>query len=78
MGYRVPFLRSVVLKLMPPSWRADAERDSLMWLTECTRCGNISNFWELSGIRWRAAGQPLTRMRCIAGDRFAMQRVHKP
>ncbi len=74
----MPFLRSVVLALLPPRWRADAERDSRLWLTECTRCGHVSTVWDLGGMRWRAAGRPLTGMRCIGCNKFAMQRISKP
>ncbi len=73
----MPFLRALVLGMMPQSWRDDAERDSRLWVTECTRCGNISNIWELGGMRWRAAGRPLTGMRCTGCGKFAMQRISK-
>jgi len=63
---------------MPKRWQEDAERDSRLWVTECTRCDAVSNVWELGGMRWRAVGRPLTGMRCTSCSRFAMQRIHKP
>ena len=73
----MPFLRSLVLRALPQRWRADAERDSRLWRTECTGCGHISNVWELGGLRWRAVGQPLTAMRCAGCGKVRMQRISR-
>ena len=70
----MPILRDLLLRLMPEAWVRDAERSSRLWLTECTRCGATSNVWDLGGLRWRAAGRPLTVMRCGGS---AMQRLHR-
>lgn len=68
----------MILSLMPAGLRADAERDSRLWLTKCRRCGHVSTVWDLGGLRWRAMGKPWTGMRCIGCGKFAMQRISKP
>ncbi len=73
----MPILRSLVLAAMPHRWRLAAEADSRLWRTECTRCGHVSNVWELGGMRWKAAGRPLTLMRCTGCGKPAMQRISK-
>ena len=77
-GGHMPILRDLVLRLMPEAWVRDAERSSRLWLTKCTRCGATSNVWDLGGLRWRAAGRPLTLMRCTGCGKPAMQRISKP
>lgn len=71
-------LRNIVLAAMPQSWRMSAQADSKSWITDCTACGHRGNVWELGGVRWKAAGKPVTGFRCIGCGKFRMQRIHKP
>lgn len=73
----MPILRDAILRLMPKSWRTDAQRDSRLWLTTCNTCGNRSNIWDLGGMRWRAYGKPVTMLRCPVCDRSRMHKLAK-
>ncbi|MCR8722781.1 hypothetical protein [Frigidibacter sp. ROC022] len=54
----MPRLRSVILTVMPPRWRAEAQRESRQWMATCRSCGHEQSIWDHGGLRWKSAGQP--------------------
>lgn len=70
----MPVLRNTILRLMPRSWREDAERSSRQWMGTCQTCGTVTSMWDLGGLRWRAAGKPVTLLRCPTCQRPRMHR----
>jgi DNA-directed RNA polymerase subunit RPC12/RpoP len=40
------------------------EADSRQWMVRCPTCGFERSIWDLGGIRWKAAGNKRTFLRC--------------
>lgn len=57
-------IQRLILFFIPARHRAAAEAESRAWRYTCEACGHARSVWELGGIRWKAAGQPVTRTRC--------------
>lgn len=70
-------LRNLFLKLMSPARRAAMEAESRAWKATCPNCGRKTSIWDLGGIRYKAAGQPLKGFRCAGCGKFGMHRVAK-
>lgn len=51
-------------RLSSPELFAAMERDSRLWKVDCPHCSAQTSLWELGGIRYKAIGEPLTRLRC--------------
>lgn len=49
--------------IFPRRWFAAMEADSRLWMVRCS-CGFSRSIWEMGGIRYKAAGQSRTYMRC--------------
>ena len=56
---------------------AAMEAHSRAWLVECPNCGHERSIWELGGIRYKAAGNPRTRLRCPKCGQAGWHKVHK-
>ncbi|MGH7163054.1 MAG: hypothetical protein ACREID_06195 [Planctomycetota bacterium] len=56
-------------RVLPRRWAASMEAESRTWVMRC-RCGHETSIWEMGGIRWKAAGTPLTLGRCAACGRM--------
>ena len=50
--------------LSSPELFAAMERDSRLWKAECPNCRAQTSIWEIGGIRYKAVGEPLTRLLC--------------
>lgn len=57
-------VRDLILCLMPARWRDAAIAESREWHMVCTACGHAVSVWDAGGLRWLAAGRPLTRALC--------------
>ncbi len=73
----MPWMRDVILALMPRGWRESAIADSKTWIATCPHCGHPASIWDHGGLRWKAYGEPLTRLKCRACGKFGMQKVRK-
>jgi len=49
--------------LLPRRWAEGMEAESRRWMVRCT-CGFERSFWDLGGIRWKAAGNERRYLRC--------------
>ena len=56
---------------------AAMEAHSRAWLVECPNCGHQRSIWELGGIRYKATGNPRTRLRCPKCGQAGWHKVHK-
>ncbi len=52
------------------------ESASKKWYFHC-ECGNECNIWEIGGIRYKAAGNPIKAARCPKCHKVAMRKLHK-
>jgi hypothetical protein len=59
-----------------PELFAAMERESRLWKAECPHCRTDTPFWELGGVRYKAAGEPKKRMRCPGCGQTGWLRVH--
>ena len=57
------FLQKMVLGLAPRKWAAGVEAESRAWMARCP-CGFVASFWDLGGIRWKAAGNDFRYLHC--------------
>jgi len=62
-------------RLSSPELFAAMERDSRLWKAECPHCRVQTSIWELGGIRYKAIGEPLTRLRCPACGQKGWMRI---
>lgn len=66
---RGPVLR--LLARLAPGLVDSIEAESRSWTALCPHCDTRSSVWSMGGIRWKAAGRPLVRLRCPdCGRRF--------
>jgi len=70
-------LRSLILRFMSPARRAAAEAESRAWMATCPSCGQSSSIWDLGGLRYKAAGKPLRRLRCRSCGKAGWHQVAK-
>jgi hypothetical protein len=56
---------------------AAMEAHSRAWLVRCPHCGHERSIWEIGGIRYKAAGNPRTRMRCPQCGKAGWHKVAK-
>lgn len=50
--------------VMPATAFASLRAESEAWITTCPHCGHERSIWDHGGIRWKAAGKPIRRLRC--------------
>lgn len=53
-----------LLRFLPGHVAADMERESRAWKLICPKCGHVTSYWEIGGVRWKAAGNPRNLLRC--------------
>ncbi len=56
---------------------AAMEAHSRAWLVQCPNCGFERSIWEIGGIRYKATGQPRTRMRCPRCGNSGWHRIYR-
>lgn len=63
-----------VLRRLSPRWAEAAEQESKEWVFVCRECGLARSYWEMGGLRYKAASKgKRTSMRC---PRCGVRRVH--
>ena len=62
-------------RLSSPELFAAMERDSRLWKAECPHCQAQTSLWEMGGIRYKAVGEPLTRLRCPKCGQMGWMRI---
>ena len=55
-AHRKSFAQRLVTGLMPHR-AAEIERESREWLVTCPDCGDSRSYWELGGVRYKAASK---------------------
>jgi ribosomal protein S27E len=70
-------LRNFILWFMPARMKAAAEADSRTWVGACKHCGAETSVWDIGGIRYKAAGQPTTRVKCSTCGKFSFVKFRK-
>jgi hypothetical protein len=70
-------LRSFILWFMPDAMKKAAEADSRAWIGTCKHCGAGNSIWDIGGIRYKAAGEPITRVRCPKCGKFGFVTFRK-
>lgn len=68
-------LRSFIMWFMPAGVKAFAEADSRKWIATCPHCGHQASIWDYGGIRYKAAGKPTTRLKCLGCQKFGWQPI---
>jgi hypothetical protein len=56
---------------------AAMEAHSRAWLVRCPNCGHERSIWDLGGIRYKAVGNPRTRLRCPNCQQAGWHKVSK-
>lgn len=51
-------------------------QESMRYKFDCD-CGKTSDIWEIGGVRYKAAGKPLTWVRCPGCKKGAMRTIYK-
>jgi predicted RNA-binding Zn-ribbon protein involved in translation (DUF1610 family) len=52
------------MAILPAKLAADMQAASQRWMFVCPNCGFERSYWEVGGIRWKAAGNPRNLLRC--------------
>lgn len=71
------FTQKFFKAILPKSWAADMEAESRAWKMKCSSCGTEHSVWEMGGIRWKAAGNPVRRVLCPNCKQVAAHTVYK-
>jgi hypothetical protein len=50
-------------QFVPAKTYVAMEAESRLWVMDCP-CGHATSIWDMGGIRYRAAGQPVRAGRC--------------
>jgi len=65
------------LEWLPPSWQTAIERESRDWRARCPKCLRETSVWELGGVRFKAAGTPFRRIRCVHCDNRFLGQLYR-
>lgn len=59
-------IQKFFLAVFPAKWAQSMEAESRAWMLKCpvSSCGHERSFWEIGGIRWKAAGNPKKFLKC--------------
>jgi transposase-like protein len=58
------FIQKFFKTILSQKRAADMEAESRAWMLQCPHCKHERSFWEMGGIRWKAAGNPRMYRRC--------------
>lgn len=53
------------------------EAESREWIVHCPKCGHEVSVWDIGGIRYKAAGEPVWRRRCLGCGEVANLKVRR-
>jgi len=62
--------------ILPARAFAAVKSGTKEWLAEC-HCGNRQDYWDIGGVRYKAAGEPRRLTYCPACKKSTMQRIRK-
>jgi hypothetical protein len=65
-----------VIKMLCPKWQTSIEQESRDWAMRCP-CGYETSIWEMGGIRYKAAGNPVRSGRCAKCGNVFMGQVYR-
>lgn len=63
-GRKMSRTQRLFTRLAGAQTAAAMEAHSRAWLVICPNCGHERSIWELGGIRYKATGNPRTRLTC--------------
>ena len=55
-----------LVRSLPGNWGSDMEAESRKWMALCRECNTAKSIWDHGGIRWKAGGNPSTRLKCTS------------
>lgn len=70
-------MQNLLKKILPASWAESMEQESRQWMMRCRECDFERSVWETGGIRWKASGDPVRKMRCSNCGKFATHDTFK-
>ena len=70
-------LQKLVMAVLPKKWAASIESESRTWIVHCSSCGLERSFWEVGGIRWKAAGTERCYLYCPKCGRSHWHSIYK-
>lgn len=50
--------------ILPKSMFDEMEKESRLWMVQCSNCKYERSIWDIGGIRWKAAGDPKVLRLC--------------
>jgi endogenous inhibitor of DNA gyrase (YacG/DUF329 family) len=67
-----------LIKRIAPHRAAAIERESREWIVSCPNCGRSASYWELGGVRYKAASKgKRIRGRCSQCGKTVWARVER-
>ena len=70
-------LRNLILGVMPPKMRAEAENESRRWIAACPNCQSVNSVWDVGGMRYKAVGNPIKLAQCPKCGKIGLHRFEK-
>jgi len=67
-------LQKFLLRFIPAAHRDATIADSLRWRFDCD-CGHTFSIWEIGGIKYKATGESLNRVKCPACGVIKMRKL---
>lgn len=68
--------QDILANVLPDSWAASMEAESRGWCMRCP-CGAETSIWDMGGVRWKAAGNPVRSGKCAACGRVFMGQIYQ-
>lgn len=65
-----------VIKMLCPKWQTSIEQESRDWVMRCP-CGYETSVWEMGGVRFKAAGNPVRSGRCAKCGNVFMGQLYR-
>jgi hypothetical protein len=76
-GMKLSLAQKIAKALTSAATFEKLKEESIRYYFVCASCKKESNIWEIGGIKYKAAGKPLTGIKCPGCGKFAMQRILK-
>jgi hypothetical protein len=69
-------VKRVLTKILPDDWAKGMKTESQNWMLQCT-CGYERSYWDIGGIRWKAAGNPKKVMHCPQCGQITQHSIYR-